>query len=373
MPDTFERLRDVLARAYDDPDKAQIVVVSAGIPASAQPINQPDMDTWWWRTLRLAWRRNLLVALLDAAIADPGIFALQGKLAALRAPVAELQSEPAPPDEPPGAPAVASVLFDEGHGQGDWNDSKPTASSGYQQAAEIAARLSGAGCDRNRGPLTAQALAGRRVVVLPIGPNHQTTLTGDEIAALDGFIGAGGGLLALSTYCGDVHHHANLNELLRKYGILCNPDTVMPRQVSDSEITRATHLDLGPADPLVVEAVADAAAADAPGPDLRRQLLAGVTAAPVQAPCSLAVDRRRAVSVLRSQDGSWVCEPDPFQVVRYLQHYHRQFEMAQCVLAAAPKDRVAVAGSWRMFEDRFMAGDNRRLFENLLAWLIGKV
>ena len=47
----------------------------------------------------------------------------------------------------------------------------------------------------------------------------------------------GGGLLVLGAYTGDWHHEANLNQLIRRYGMLFNNDLVMPER----ERTSASH------------------------------------------------------------------------------------------------------------------------------------
>jgi hypothetical protein len=327
------------------------------------------MRGWWWETLHIAWRRGALIALLDAVVADPTVAAMKARFEALREPVAQLQAQPAPAGVSVTPPDNV-VLFHEGKGLYSWTGSRPTITGGYSEAAKMVAAIPGTSYDRNRGSLSGSVLAGRRVLILPIGPRGETHLSSDELTALDNFIGDGGGLLALSTYGGDGHHDATLNGLLKSYGILCNADTVMPRKLPDREIGTATHTDDGPASEYVLEALPDEAAIKDPGRGIREKLLAGVTSVLALGPCSLSVQPSLAASVLRSRSDSWVCVPDQFQVETYITEYPTKVQRPADIVAASTQGKVVVGGSWRIFEDKFMSGGNRQLFQNILSWLV---
>jgi hypothetical protein len=111
--DTLSRQRDALADAFDDLARAREVAERAGIPRHTQPIDQPDMRGWWWETLLIAWRRGVLIALVDQAAADPMAAAYLATLVALRDDAVQLQAQPAPAGVHLAAPAPPAppVLF----------------------------------------------------------------------------------------------------------------------------------------------------------------------------------------------------------------------------------------------------------------------
>jgi formylglycine-generating enzyme required for sulfatase activity/energy-coupling factor transporter ATP-binding protein EcfA2 len=77
-------LRDALAEAYPDPARARPIATRAGIREDTLPITAPDMSAWWWEALGAAQRQGRLLALVDAAIADPAVAALKPRFEELR-------------------------------------------------------------------------------------------------------------------------------------------------------------------------------------------------------------------------------------------------------------------------------------------------
>jgi hypothetical protein len=139
-------------------------------------------------------------------------------------------------------PPVIRVLFDESHEQA-WTvrpevaarmqPSHP-ADASYARAADVLRARRIAVDPHLDGALTAEALAGADVVVLahPSEPKWEATvgngspvLTTAEIDALEAFVAAGGGLIALGESEQDKYGN-NLNVLLARFGLAIEHDTV---------------------------------------------------------------------------------------------------------------------------------------------------
>ncbi|MDX6221716.1 MAG: hypothetical protein QOD91_770 [Frankiales bacterium] len=140
---------------------------------------------------------------------------------------------------------LASVLFDESHDNA-WsirpgmpermNPANP-ADSSYQQAAALLRHRGHDVTPRVEGLLTDEALAPYDVLVLPHPSDPQwerTTwlgspvLTADEIAAVERFVRAGGGLIVLGE-CDQDKYGNNLNELLGRFGVRIVTTTVQDK------------------------------------------------------------------------------------------------------------------------------------------------
>jgi hypothetical protein len=139
-------------------------------------------------------------------------------------------------------PSVLRVLFDEAHGQA-WSIRPEVAARmlpshpgdvSYARAAELlrARRMDVAA--HTEGPLDAAALRGADVVVLahPSEPKWEATtgvgspvLDDAELAALEAFVAAGGGLVVLGESEQDKYGN-NLNALLARFGLTIEHDTV---------------------------------------------------------------------------------------------------------------------------------------------------
>ena len=135
----------------------------------------------------------------------------------------------------------ARVLFDEAHGEA-WSirpeaaatmrPEHPAAASYASAARELAARDFRVEAHA-AGPLTAEALAAADVLVIahPSEPDWEGTLGGSpvfsaaEIAAVEGFVDAGGGLLVLAE-TEEKKYGANLDELLAPFGLAVENSTV---------------------------------------------------------------------------------------------------------------------------------------------------
>ena len=95
--DALAQLRDALVSAFPDPPEARELAARAGFAEGSLPIDQHDMRGWWWASLHEAWRQGILVAVVDAAIADVVIGpTLKQPFVELREPISQLQKRPAP-------------------------------------------------------------------------------------------------------------------------------------------------------------------------------------------------------------------------------------------------------------------------------------
>jgi hypothetical protein len=135
----------------------------------------------------------------------------------------------------------ARVLFDEAHGE-SWSiraeasarmrPEHPAAAS-YAQAAAALADRDFTVAAHVSGPLTGDVLAGADVLIVahPSDPAWEGTLggppvfTGDEIAAIERFVAAGGGLLVLAE-TEERKYGANLDDVLAPYGMSVDNTTV---------------------------------------------------------------------------------------------------------------------------------------------------
>lgn len=276
--------------------------------------------------------------------------------------------------EPSSAAPVRrlSVAFDEGHGQDRWFGAAPTVAKGFRAvAADLRQRMDVAFLPAG-APIAAQDLWAHRALVLSLGPQGQTQLTGDEQEAIWDFVRRGGGLLVLGAYTGDWHHQGNLNELLAEYGLAFNRDVVMPAgaKTTDGKLQGSER------SPMSSYAVVarPAALADGRAETIVKALLAGVPAAVTLSSCSIYVDEDLAVPVLETSADSVILEPVPIGVTIHIDKYKEIGHAAATVLAASQAARVAVGGSWKMFLDAFVEDGryaNARLFRNLVEWLTG--
>ncbi|HMJ32524.1 MAG TPA: DUF6421 family protein [Baekduia sp.] len=192
---------------------------------------------------------------------------------------------------------VIRVLFDEAHGQA-WTIRPELAARmlpshpgdvSYARAADLlrARRVDVAA--HTDGPLDAAALDGADVVVLahPSEPKWEATtgsgspvLDDAELAALEAFVAAGGGLVVLGESEQDKYGN-NLNALLGRFGITIQHDTVQDYERNLNSTPSWVRADLAPGE--------RGAAGD---------LLAGVSDATFYRAGTLAVDRDAGVQVL---------------------------------------------------------------------------
>jgi hypothetical protein len=86
-PAVLNELRDALVAAYDDLPRARAVVGVAGIVRGTLPASTLPMRDWWWEAIQTLQLQGKLLALVDAAIADPTVAALKPRFAQLRAQV----------------------------------------------------------------------------------------------------------------------------------------------------------------------------------------------------------------------------------------------------------------------------------------------
>jgi Family of unknown function (DUF6421) len=158
-------------------------------------------------------------------------------MSALRDPVGVLAAGTGPV-----VPSRARVLFDEAHSEA-WTirpelaramqPSHPSDSSYAIAAAQLAAADFAVAANAD-APLSAELLEDVDVLVIahPSDPAWERTtgagsprLAAGEIAAIEGFVRAGGGLIVLGETENDKYGH-NLNELLSPYGLRLENDTV---------------------------------------------------------------------------------------------------------------------------------------------------
>jgi hypothetical protein len=241
---------------------------------------------------------------------------------------------------------VAKVLFDEHHGEA-WSiqpevaarmrPSHPAAASYAAAAAELTARDFAVATTTGR-PLDEVALAGADVLVIahPSDSKWERTAGGDspvfspsEIAAVQAFVAAGGGLVVLGEEEED-KYGGNLNDLLAPFGV---------------RFENAIVFEYDPGDGVPSWVVGEAAARTADPGILYRVREAGFYRAG-----ALSTDDPGAV-VLRTRAGA-----DP---------------PGAALIAAAQykKGRVVVAADSDLFGDDYLARrDNRQLWLNLVYW-----
>ncbi len=263
-----------------------------------------------------------------------------------------------------------TVLFDVCHGQDDWYPAKPTINDGFREIANLA---------RERAEVSSlvsiddEFLRACKALVLTIGPEGKTFLTEDEIKAIRNLVHRGGGLLVLGAYTGDWHHEANLNELLNVYGMAFNRNVVLqPRaRVEDG---RGQSGERKPNSKYAADASPAPGTLDAGSHDVLRALLAGVSSVRTLGACSLYVNQNVATAVLQSSSRSVILEPDPIEATHMIKQYLKKGHGPATLLAASTTSRVVVCGCWTMFLNDFIDEDlydNKRLFRNILDWLIG--
>ena len=137
---------------------------------------------------------------------------------------------------------MTRVLFDEAHSEA-WTIRPELArqmqpahpgDASYARAAETLAERDFAVSANVDGPLTAETLAGTDLLVIahPSDPKWERTtgagsplLSAEEIDAIEAFVTAGGGLVVLGETEQEKYGN-NLNELLARFGLRLNNDTV---------------------------------------------------------------------------------------------------------------------------------------------------
>ena len=357
-------LSETLARLYLREPDIRRVAEKAGLDQTKFSCDPRPVNTWL-SVLDLAQREGKIDALVDAALGEnPADAGLRQVVEAYRKSAAITGA----------GPGTLPVLFDEWHGQDRWwRIPTPTVAGGYCEIAKMVAPAPGTMPPRNLKPIDGESLSRQKALVLPVGPGDSPRLSEDEMRAIRAFVKRGGGLLVLHTYAGDVHHKANLNELLEEFGLFCYADVVMPTHVTDDDILRETHTCRAPISQYVTAAVPATDRCGTAGDEIRKALLAGVASVLLWSPCAVYADSYKAVSILQSGDDCQVCEPDPIGVRSFILSYPRKCRLTATVLAASTMAKVVVAGSWKMFLDSFIQYeqcDNRRLFQNILSWLL---
>ncbi len=277
--------------------------------------------------------------------------------------------KPVPPDP---KDHKAKVLFDEGHGQAEWDSLSPTVNKGFGRINALAGEQGFAVATLPDGQAFSDAtLHGYQALVLAIGPEKKTLLTSGEIAAVQDFVRYGGGLLVMGTYTGDWHHEANLNLLLGKYGIAFNRDVV----TKDKSQGFPQRPQRSPDPKFVVTASAVRVPKRLRTTPAWAGLLQGVSTVGTLSSCSLYVQDDLAMPLLRSAQKSVILEPIPIGIGVRIQDY-RQIRQGPAILAAASKmAKVVVVGGWKMFLDGFiddLRRQNGKFFQNILAWLTAK-
>lgn len=259
-----------------------------------------------------------------------------------------------------------SVLVDVAHGQDRWSEPL-TEDRGLRRAAELAKGQGFTVTFQTSGPLVLAGLWQHRALILSIGPQGRGLLAADEVQAVRQFVQEGGGLLALSTYAGDWHHQANLNDVLNPFGLSFNRDLVMP----ETAVARAGRDDgrtqvyqHSPDSVFVVPArPADRSFAD---------LVQGVRQLLTLSSCSIGV-AGTARAVVSSVETSRLFDPRPLGAGYLIDRWEAgRRESADVVAASAGAGRVVAVGGFKMFLSEFLdhpGYDNARLFENCLRWL----
>jgi hypothetical protein len=279
-----------------------------------------------------------------------------------------------PVEEPEADPFAAErpILIDQAHGQDRWRV-PPTMDRGFRAVAELAARRGMPFRPLTEGALPSHSTLGRYAAAVVVNaPQGRFQLAANELDALERYVIAGGGLLAMATYTGDWHHESNLNRIMERFGMEFSRDLIMPATATVSATRddgRRQVYDFGPDSPFTVEA------APACGSSSVAALGENVRTVLTLSSCSV-VTRGDAQVVLRSAADSKTFEPLPTGVGVAIDRYEERRSGPADLLAVARigAGRVVAVGGWKMFLDAFLhhpGYDNARLVDNLLRWLAG--
>jgi len=264
-----------------------------------------------------------------------------------------------------------AVLFDEAHGQDEWLYIPPTIGRGYKRIAELTTQQYNLQVEvlKKGEAISLEKLGKYAAFVLIIGPKGLCSLEKDELEAIMNYVGQGHGVLILSTYTGDWHHEANLNKLAENYGMVFNNDVVLPKDAVSQDAS-GQHFEDEPdskyailAQPVEDEGIQDA---------IKKQLLEGVRQIKTLSSCSLTVTNT-ATTVLCSEIGSTIFEPEPLGRGIAIARYREKEKGSVPLIAASKNGKVISIGGWKIFLDKFVDDpnyDNRRLYENILRWLV---
>jgi hypothetical protein len=275
-----------------------------------------------------------------------------------------------------------AVLFDEAHGQSLWTLSgmPPTIDDGYKLIKELTQQHYTVEVLKEKEVVTATKLHKYATFVLPIGPGRGNGegfcyLKDEEVDALRDYVSQGGGLLVLGYYTGDWHHEANLNKVLKRYGITFNNDVVMPKNADAVSASNQMYEGrLNSKDLVVAQPSADGSDTDRMRIELRRELLTEVNKIATLSSCSLHIDLA-ATAILSSGSESTLFEPEPLGQGVRIKSYMETGNGPAVLVGASVNHRVIAVGSWKTFLNEFIDDtnyDNRRLYENVLSWLTTK-
>ncbi len=277
------------------------------------------------------------------------------------------------------------ILFDEAHGQGEWSGFTPTIQKDFQALTEILPEDYQVDFVAEGVQIDAKILARCKVLIVSIAPGRKLggpptpNLTGNEITAIHNFVRQGGGLIVLSTYTGDWHHEANLNQLIEPYGLAFNRDVILPEGSTEQDAIAQVRQRSPQAKMYVVEArpyIPEGASES--NRDLAG-LLNGIQKVLTLSSCSIYVDKgyvdKKLTSPLlvsHAQDVSF--EPIPRGVGVWIDGWIPRGQGAYPLVAVSKIGKVVVAGGWKMFTDSFIQDQryqNKELFLNILDWCSG--
>lgn len=266
-----------------------------------------------------------------------------------------------------------AVLFDNTHGQEKWVtfNPPPTIGGGYKRIEGITRQHYTVEVLEAGEAISLEKLREHVAFILTIGPDKSCFLKKEELDAIREYVRQGGGVLILSTYTGDWHHEANLNQLAEGYGMTFNNDVVMPKDATPDD----ARIQLSKGKPsseyaVLAQPVEDGGIKDT----IRTELLKDVRQIVTLSSCSLNITNA-ATAVLCSESESTVFEPEPTGRGVQILSYQERGKDSVALVGASKVGKVVTVGSWKTFLDDFVNEpnyDNARLYENILYWLTAR-
>lgn len=265
------------------------------------------------------------------------------------------------------------IIFDESHGQGDWIPVKPTIDEHFHAIGKLAGERYKVGYTSDGKQLSGGDFSQCKLFILTIGPRGRTNLSKEEIRLLQEFVrNPGCCLLVISTYDGDAHHKANLNDLLHhKYGIKFNYDVIMPENsTKDDAYVQAGHYNVNSR--LAFNAYPTNNELPQGDKGFQETLLKDIKEIRALSCCSIYLSpQSNTFSLLASDPNCRIYEQEA-PSWGYRSNYKNDYQDAAILMAASKDGKVIALGGWKMFIDEFINDqryDNKQLFINILDWV----